>query len=489
VTDVDLLVAGAGGGLAGALRAAQLGLTVAVAEANEHYLRSSNTAMSTAMIPGAGSRYQRAAGIEDSPQRFLADIERKTGGTAEPAVAHALAQVSAELVEWLADHAGLPVELPTDFTYPGHSAQRVHTIPGRHGSRLLRHLSGAALRHPRIDLLLPCRLSGLRPGPENNGLTAVLEYPDGTQEDVAARAVLLATSGYGADPALVREHMPEIAAAAYHGSEYATGDALRIGTRLGARTACLDAYQGHAGLSAAARTLVTWTTIMHGGILVNDRGHRFGDETSGYSEYAAVLATQPGEAGWIVFDERIHQLSLAFTDYGDVAGNGAVHTGDTVPGLAAAISVPAGALRASLEEAAAVARGAQAADRFGRTVFEAPLSAPFKAVRVVPALFHTQGGLLVDGHARVLTSTGTPVPGLYAAGGAAVGISGHGAHGYLGGNGLLPALGLSYLAATHTATQNASKNTTHAAAQDAAAGAATGRPRRDSRAHAEEKRR
>jgi hypothetical protein len=67
-------------------------------------------------------------------------------------------------------------------------------------------------------------------------------------------------------------------------------------------------------------------------------------------------------------------------------------------------------------------------DRFGRTRWEAPLEPPYAAVRVTGALFHTQGGLLVDGHARVLRG-GEPVPGLYAAGGAAAGISGHGAAG------------------------------------------------------------
>ena len=68
-----------------------------------------------------------------------------------------------------------------------------------------------------------------------------------------------------------------------------------------------------------------------------------------------------------------------------------------------------------------------------------------------PALFHTQGGLVVDGAARVLHESGEPIPGLYASGGAAAGISGHGAGGYLAGNGLLPALGLAYLAAESVA--------------------------------------
>jgi fumarate reductase flavoprotein subunit len=70
---------------------------------------------------------------------------------------------------------------------------------------------------------------------------------------------------------------------------------------------------------------------------------------------------------------------------------------------------------------------------------------PYAAIRVTGALFHTQGGLATDAHARVLRG-GKPVPGLFAVGGAAVGISGTGADGYLAGNGVLAALGLGLLA-------------------------------------------
>jgi fumarate reductase flavoprotein subunit len=118
--------------------------------------------------------------------------------------------------------------------------------------------------------------------------------------------------------------------------------------------------------------------------------------------------------------------------------------------LAAAIQVDVDVLAQTLEEAQAVAEG-RAVDTFGRTGWEAPLSAPYRAVPVSPALFHTQGGLVVDEHGRVLTAADEPIRGLYAAGGAAAGISGHGAAGYLAGNGLLPALGLSFLAAEHVA--------------------------------------
>ena len=445
MADVDLLVAGAGGGLAGAVHAAEQGLAVVVAEANPAFRRGNNTAMSTAMIPGPGSRWQRAAGLDDSPERFLADVAAKTHGTADPAVAGTLARVGAELVEWLADSVGLPISL-AEVDYPGHSVRRCHTVPGHHGSSLLGGLVEAA--QARVDLLVPARLTALERRPDDEWGVR-LERPDGNVEELTARAVLLATSGYGADPGLVGTHLPEIADAAYHGSEYATGDALRLGGALGAASSTLDAYQGHAGLSAAARTLVTWTTVMGGAVVVDADGRRFGDETVGYSEYAAMLAARPGGRGWVVFDATIDAATRGFVDYRDVAEAGALRWADTVGDLADRIGVDAAVLGAELDDAAAVARGEAAVDRVGRRSVARALAPPYVAVEIVPALFHTQGGLAVDEHARVLDTAGRPLAGLYASGGAAVGMSGHGAAGYLAGNGLLPALGLAYRAADH----------------------------------------
>jgi fumarate reductase flavoprotein subunit len=458
----DLVVAGAGGGLAGALRAAQLGLDVLVVEVSEHYRRGNNTSMSTAMIPGAGSRFQREAGIEDSPELFFDDIMRKTKGEADPRLARALTGVSARLVEWLADDMELPLSVVTDFHYPGHSADRCHTIEGRHGTLLLDHLVGRVKQEGRIDMLVPARLVDVRLDDEGRVRAAVIETPDGEAEEIPTRAVLLATNGYGADRELVGRYLPEIAEAVYHGSEASRGDALRIGTELGAAADYLDAYQGHGALAARSSTLVGWATVMHGAVIVGQDGRRFGNETTGYSEYAAVIARQPGSTGWIVLDKRIHDACLAFTDFRQTIEGGALVWADDVDGIAARTGLPADALTEELATTATLARG-EGEDRFGRTFFEAELAPPFAVVQVVPALFHTQGGLVVDEHARVTRPDGSVIDGLYASGGAAEGISGHGAAGYLAGNGLLPALGLAYLAADHLAGSSPHPTSSHEA--------------------------
>ncbi len=80
-----MVVAGAGAaGLTAALAAAQRGRSVLLLEAQENYREACNTALSTAMIPGAGSRWQREQDIDDSPERFLADVNAKTRGRGAP---------------------------------------------------------------------------------------------------------------------------------------------------------------------------------------------------------------------------------------------------------------------------------------------------------------------------------------------------------------------------------------------------------------------
>lgn len=87
-------------------------------------------------------------------------------------------------------------------------------------------------------------------------------------------------------------------------------------------------------------------------------------------------------------------------------------------------------------------------DSFERDFTGKPaLEPPWYAVKVTGALFHTQGGLVIDTAGRVLRSGGGAFPNLYAGGGAARGVSGAHVWGYLSGNGLLSAVALGRLAA------------------------------------------
>lgn len=449
--DTEVVVAGAGAaGLAAALSASERGRAVTLVEASETFRTGNNTSMSTSMIPAGGSRWQAELGIDDSPARFEADVMRKTGGSADPVVTQALTSVAPELVAWLADYCGVPLELATDFRYPGHSRDRCHTVPDRAGRTLHSRLLDASARHASIDLIVPMSLDDVEvDGDHVVGCT--LRTPDGSTEYVRTPAVVLATNGFAANEELVRRYIPEIKDGLYFGGENSMGAALRIGERVGADAACLDAYQGHGSVATGHGILVTWAVIMHGGIMVNALGHRFGDETTGYSEFAVPVLDQPGGTAWMVFDRRIGDLCEPFRDYQDLLESNAISMFADIGSLAERIGCEPEALEATLRAATEAASGG-AADEHGRTEWEAPLRPPYAAVKVTGALFHTQGGLRVDGHAQVQRG-GKPLKGLYAAGGAAVGMSGNGAAGYLAGNGLLAALGLGFIAGTHLASR------------------------------------
>ena len=189
-----------------------------------------------------------------------------------------------------------------------------------------------------------------------------------------------------------------------------------------------------------------WPLIVEGGFQVNRRGERFSDESKGYSEQAVKVLRQPDGIAFSVFDERLHQLMQQFSDYQDALEAGAVIRADSIEDLAAQIKVPAAALADTFVLERACKRG-EAACPFGRDFSDQPpLTAPYYAARVTGALFHTQGGLEVDRHARVLGASGVALPNLYAGGGAARGVSGAGASGYIAGNGLLTATSLGKLA-------------------------------------------
>ncbi|MBV8952351.1 MAG: FAD-binding protein, partial [Actinobacteria bacterium] len=213
--DFEVVVAGAGAaGCAAALAAAMGGRNVLLADARENFRRGCNTSMSTSMVPAGGSRWQLAAGIDDSPDLFFQDVIRKTHGQADPVIARALVDVAPTLVSWLADACGVPLELPTDFTYPGHSRQRCHSVPERAGASLHRYLLDAvAAQSERITLAAPLRL--VEVGLDGSITGARLTRPDGSSETVATTAVVLACGGFGANRKLVHEFIPEIENALY----------------------------------------------------------------------------------------------------------------------------------------------------------------------------------------------------------------------------------------------------------------------------------
>jgi fumarate reductase flavoprotein subunit len=283
-------------------------------------------------------------------------------------------------------------------------------------------------------------LSGMDGVLQAGGATTI-ERPDGSRERLRAPAVLLACNGFGGNAAMVAEHLPDMRAAPYAGHAGNDGTAIRLGQRLGAAVADLSAYQGHGNWAVPQGALISWALVMRGAVQLNARGERFHDETHGYSEAAAAVLAQPGAVAWLVFDDEILAFARSFPDFVEAESAGACrHAGDR----AALAALTGGSATAIERTLASLVPGR--ADAFGRRI-ERALAPPWHAIKVTGALFHTQGGLDVDGACRVRRPDGSVLPGLWAAGGAARGVSGDAVWGYLSGNGLLSAVAGGYIAA------------------------------------------
>jgi fumarate reductase flavoprotein subunit len=337
-----------------------------------------------------------------------------------------------------------------DFDYPGHAARRMHGLPSRSGSELidrLRHAVEAA----GLPLMTEATVTALFCDTERRIRGIEATRPDGTQDAIGCEALILACNGYGGNPALVAQHIPEMRGALYFGHPGNRGDAVKWGEALGAKLLHMSGYQGHGSVAQPHGILITWAAIMEGGFQVSLSGHRFSDESLGYSEQAAKVIAEPEAIAFDIFDARIAGIARQFEDFRQAESSGAVIEADSIAQLAARLKLPGEALLQSFEEVERLKRG-RGTDHFGRAFAGVPqLAPPFKAVRVTGALFHTQGGLAVDRHARVLDADGRAFPNLFAAGGAAAGVSGSQAGGYLSGNGLLTATVLGRVAGTAAA--------------------------------------
>lgn len=437
---VPLVVIGAGAaGLVAALSAHEAGEEVLVLERDP--LPRGSTALSAGLVPAAATRWQRAAGIVDTPELFASDILRKAHGEPDAQIVDHVTRLAGPVLEWLSDRHDLKFSVIEDFSYPGHSARRMHGLASRSGEELIDALRAAA-EACDIPVICDAHVTTLFANEADRVLGLAFARPDGSVEEIGCDRLILACNGYGGNRALVAEHIPSLADATYFGHAGNQGDALSWGQALGAATRHLNGHQGHGSVAHPAGILISWATITEGGFQVNSQGERFSNEAKGYSEQAAEVLKQPDGVAWTVFDARIAAITRQFEDFRRAEAMGAVLSAESLPQLAVRMGLPEEALRRTAE-AVDACKQAGAEDGFGRDFAGSqPLSAPYCAVRVTGALFHTQGGLVIDTQARVLRPDGTPLPNLYAAGGAACGVSGNDASGYLSGNGLLTAVTL-----------------------------------------------
>jgi len=453
--ETDFGVVGAGAcGLAAAHAAIADDLRVTIWERAKE--PGGTTALSSGCLAAAGSRLQRDAGITDSADDFVADVMARNRQHSDPAVTRRLCELSGGLVDWLADGVGLELTFLRHAGDPGHRRPRLHGPGGRDGQAMADTLAGLAIRRG-VKLRLVTPVLHLWTDAEGGILGVQVKPPKRSATNVRCRAVLLATDGFGANSTLVAQHIAEAAAITYAGAPTSTGDALLWGGDAGAASRDLGAYYAYPYATVGSSLPVPWDLIRAGAILVNQHGERFMNEMLDPAQAVTAVGAQPGRIAYLVFGaSTLKEVSSDDLYFAQRIAPRAVRRADDIAGLAAQFQIAGEALVATVAAYNAGCQGGT--DALGRTEVGAALEPPLHGIRVSPALFTTQGGLVVDTDGRVLRPDGTPVPHLYAGGGAAAGLSGPGGDGYLLGSGLLCAFGLGRLAGMHAAAAIRSEN-------------------------------
>jgi fumarate reductase flavoprotein subunit len=432
-----LIVGGGACGAVAALAAHEAGAEVLLVE--QDAVPAGTTAMSQGLIAAAGTVAQAALGIEDSADIFFADIMAKTRGLTDPVIARAIAEESGPTLDWLVTAQCMPWTLDTAFRAAyGNSRQRVHGWAG-HGGQDMIQLLHQRLAEAEIAVLTGARLTDIHAAADGRVHGVSVARPDGAVEHIGCGALILATGGFAANAEMVAQHMPEAATARHHGHEGNRGDGIRLGAAIGGALGDMGSYQGYGMLTDPQGITVPPGLILEGGVLVNTAGQRFTDETADIGGMVHPVMAQPGDHVWVIYDAQIEARCRHIPELIDL---NAARTAESVETLAERIGVDASALAPSL-----TAPRDAAADAFGRDWRnDAPPAPPFRALKVVGALYQTQGGLQIDSEARVLRPDGTPLPNVFAGGGTARGVSGPSSWGYIPAMGLCAAVTLGRIA-------------------------------------------
>lgn len=440
VSDFNVTVIGGGGaGMVAAIAAGQSGKTVLLLEKTGEI--GGHTLNTQGMFPASFTRFQRALNIKDSPDEMTADILMENGNSVPHEIVHNLSLNSSNVAEWLVDFCGLTLEVATDFKYHGYSKFRIHSPPSRTGREIITKLLEKARTMSNIEIVTQHGVSHIMVDKDGNATGVEIS---GTGEQISTDAVIITTGGYGANRPMVERYMPEAAKMMYFGSSDHMGESLVWGESLGAQLDYLDSYQAHSAVSSVG-TLITWETVMKGGLIVNSTGERFANEIMGYSKFAKNITRQPGSFAYEILNSEIHREMLQrYPEYCETDGLGAIKEFNSIEEMSLFIGCSNSTLSKTIQESNNLA-GLDKSDRFGRSYF-VQMEPPYYVAKITPALFHTQGGIRVGKDSRIILKDGTVCRNIFAAGDAAAGITGPGPDGYVSGTGLLCAFTYGWLA-------------------------------------------
>ena len=443
-TDV-VVVGGGGAGIAAAISAAENGAKVILIE-KIGYLGGA-TMFSGGIIPAVGTKQQIDAGIKDDAEWFARDILRPSNYSVRKDLVYKVVDESESLITWM-ENMGVEFTLNTSSLYYGQSNYRMHNATGG-GKVMTQTMIDYLNANENITVMLNTEGTGLLTNSKNEVVGVSAKTADKNIE-IMANNVVLATSGFGSNKEMLQKYCPEIVDAYPMTAPGATGEGIEWGVELGAATANMKAYQGHAFFNEQAKLTVAQSMANNGGIMINKNGVRFTNEYNGYSELSPHVLAQPGKYAYLVVDSNIAANTPQFASYVE---KGIVVSGNTPEELAANLGIDQVAMRDTFDRyIASIAKGE---DEFNKTKLPNSWVGPFHAIRITADLRHTQGGLVTDTESHVLREDGSVIQGLYAAGGVTEGFTSAGGAAYMSGDGLLQALIFGRIAGKNAAIETA----------------------------------
>ena len=362
----------------------------------------------------------------------LMELDTMIGGKGinDPELVETLCANSADAIDWLDEHG---ITLHDVSSFGGASVKRIHRPVNAEGKTVsvgsyMIPLLEENCKKAGVQILLNTTANEILT--DANGAAAGIKATGASGETVTvnAKAVVLATGGFGANLDMVVKYKPELKGFMTTNAPGIQGQGIEMAQAIGAATVDMDQIQIHPTVEANTAALITEGLRGDGAILINEEGQRFIDEVGTRDVVSAAEIAQTGSYSWLVVDQAMADASSVIQGY---IKKGYTVTGATYEELGKAMGVDAAAFAETMEKWNGYVEAKNDPD-FGRTSFANPLNtAPYYAVKVTAGVHHTMGGLKINANTEVLNEKGEVIPGLFAAGEVTGGV--HGAN-RLGGN-------------------------------------------------------
>ena len=370
-------------------------------------------------------------GYFDSDELMELDTMIGGKGINNPELVEELADESADGVEWLKKYG---INLTSVGSFGGASVKRIHRPVNAEGktiavgSYMIPLLEKACEENDKISIQLETTATTILTDENGKAVGVKAVGATGNEVTVNAKAVILATGGFGANLDMVAELVPALKGFMTTNAAGAQGQGIEMAQALGAATVDMDQIQIHPTVQFDTAALITEGLRGDGAVLINADGKRFIDEVGTRDVVSAAEIAQPGSYSYLVVDQAMLDKSSVIAGY---VKRGFVFQGNTYEELAEALGVDAATFAETMNTWNTYVEAKNDPD-FGRTSFAQPLNtAPYYAIKVTAGVHHTMGGLVINTDTEVLKADGTAIAGLYAAGEVTGGV--HGAN-RLGGN-------------------------------------------------------